>query len=138
MRVIPLPQEGTAAQERQCLVSSHSGRHRRDSSWVTWPHRPPPLRPRGGVPSPTSAAGRRSARLGRLLSPAHVPQEGSFLGPGLFSLPGGSSRDRVGKKAAKGDRKIISKAFSGEKYYRSKREFFLYWIISNHGYNRKT
>ena len=28
MRVIPLPQEGTAAQERQCLVSGHSRRHR--------------------------------------------------------------------------------------------------------------
>lgn len=39
-----------------------------------------------------------------LPSPAHVPEKGSFLAPGLFSLPGGSSGDRAGKKAAQGDR----------------------------------
>ena len=80
------------------------GDTRRDSSWS--PGRTEWHQPRGGAPSPISAAG-RSAWLGRLPPPAHVPEKGSFLAPGLFSLPGGSSRDKVGKKAAKGDRKIL-------------------------------
>ena len=42
------------------------------------------------------------------------------------------------KESGPGGQKDYKQGFSGEKYYRSKREFFLHWIISNHGYNRKT
>lgn len=46
-------------------------------------------------------------------APTHVPEKGSFLAPGLFSLPGGSSGDRAGKKAAKGDRETWKRGPSG-------------------------
>ena len=50
MRFIPLPQEGTAAQERQCLISSHSGRHKEGQQLVTWLHRVAPAMQRGTLP----------------------------------------------------------------------------------------
>lgn len=46
LRFIHLPQEGTVAQEPPCLINSNSVTHKRGSSWVPGPHRPPPLLPR--------------------------------------------------------------------------------------------
>lgn len=42
-----------------------------------------------------------------------MSEKGSFLAPGLFSLPGGSSGDRAGKKADKGDRETWKKGPRG-------------------------
>lgn len=55
-----------------------------------------------GHPPPPQLLGREAGLS--LSASTHVPEKGSFLAPGLFSLPGGSSGDRAGKKAAKGDR----------------------------------
>ena len=102
LRFIHLPQEGTMAQELRCLSAVTQWHASRDSGWVPWPHRPPPLLPRWGAPSSTLAAGARSAwprhLPAGLPSLAHVPEKVSFLAPGLFSLPGGSSGDRVRRK----------------------------------------
>ena len=54
-----------APQPRNCnaLSAVTQWDTRRNRSWATWPHRHPPLLPRWGAPSPTSAAGRRNKWL---------------------------------------------------------------------------
>lgn len=70
--------------------------------------RAPPLLTNQGHPPPLRLLGEEVLGSGACppVFPAHVPEKGSFLAPGLFSLPGGSSGDRARKKAAKGDREI--------------------------------
>lgn len=103
---IHLPHEDTTARELERLVSGHSVftlRHKEQKAAGSPGQGAPSCCDKAeGHPPPPQLLGREAGL--RLLAPTHVPEKGSFLAPGLFSLPGGSSGDRAGKKAAKGDR----------------------------------
>lgn len=105
-RSIHLLREDTTAQELECLVSGHSVFRLRHKEWKAagspGQGAPSCCDKTEGHPPPPQLLG-REAELS-LPTPTHVPEKGSFLAPGLFSLPGGSLGDREGKKAAKWDR----------------------------------